>query len=232
MPRNLAKPGTSAKALHRLARKVESKSGWEDIVLPPNQLAQLRRICTEARSRNLVYEAWGCNRRISPGKGLNVLFTGAGGTGKTIAAQVIARELRLDLFRVNRSQIVSKYIEETEKSSSASLVRHKAATRFCFLMRPMPCLGSGRMCATPTTATLTLKWHTCCKGWRSTRASAFWPQICAIASMMRSCGDFSSSSSSLPRTTTGGQSLGLEAAVDEITKENEKSASYPRLPAT
>lgn len=102
--------------LAKLARKMEPKFAWEDIVLPSDQLAQLWEICAQARFRHLVYGAWGFDRKLSLGKGLNVLFAGPPGTGKTMAAEVIARELHLDLFRIDLSQIVSKYIGETEKN--------------------------------------------------------------------------------------------------------------------
>ena len=102
--------------LAKLARKVNPRQGWGDVVLPPDQLAQLREICLQAQYRHVVYDAWGFDRKLSAGKGLNVLFFGPPGTGKTMSAEVIARELRLDLYRVDLSQIVSKYIGETEKN--------------------------------------------------------------------------------------------------------------------
>jgi AAA+ superfamily predicted ATPase len=103
-------------SLAKLARKTDPRQGWDDVVLPPDQLAQLREICFQAEYRHVVYDAWGFDRKLSAGKGLNVLFFGPPGTGKTMSAEVIARELRLDLYRVDLSQIVSKYIGETEKN--------------------------------------------------------------------------------------------------------------------
>jgi SpoVK/Ycf46/Vps4 family AAA+-type ATPase len=99
-----------------LARKIDPRQGWEDVVLPADQLAQLREICFQAEYRHLVYDAWGFDRKLSLGKGLNVLFFGPPGTGKTMSAEVIARELRLDLYRIDLSQVISKYIGETEKN--------------------------------------------------------------------------------------------------------------------
>lgn len=102
--------------LAKLARKIEPRLTWSDIVLPPDQLSQLREVCEQARFRHLVYGEWGFGRRLSLGKGLNVLFTGPPGAGKTMAAEVIARELQLDLYKIDLSQVVSKYIGETEKN--------------------------------------------------------------------------------------------------------------------
>jgi len=99
-----------------LARKIEPRYSWTDLILSPDPKAQLREICFQAECRPLVYEQWGFDRKLSLGKGLNVLFAGPPGTGKTMAAEVIAHELRLDLYRIDLSQVVSKYIGETEKN--------------------------------------------------------------------------------------------------------------------
>ena len=102
--------------LSKLAKKINPRHGWEDIVLPADQLTQLREICLQAQYRHIVYDAWGFDRKLSLGKGLNVLFFGPPGTGKTMSAEVIARELKLDVYRIDLSQIISKYIGETEKN--------------------------------------------------------------------------------------------------------------------
>jgi hypothetical protein len=102
--------------LGTLARKVEANYGWDDIVLPPDQFSQLKEICRQVEHRHVVYGEWGFDRKLSLGKGLNSLFAGPPGTGKTMAAEVIARELHLDLYKIDLSQVVSKYIGETEKN--------------------------------------------------------------------------------------------------------------------
>lgn len=102
--------------LASLARKIEPKYTWDDIVLHPNQITQLQDICKEAEYRDLVHQKWGFADKLSLGKGLNVLFSGSSGTGKTMAAEVIAHQLQLDLYKIDLSQIVSKYIGETEKN--------------------------------------------------------------------------------------------------------------------
>jgi ATPase family associated with various cellular activities (AAA) len=102
--------------LSTLARKIEPRYGWNDIILPPDPKQQLREICQQAEYRDVVFGQWGFDRKLSLGKGLNVLFGGPPGTGKTMAAEVIAHELALDLYRIDLSQVVSKYIGETEKN--------------------------------------------------------------------------------------------------------------------
>jgi AAA+ superfamily predicted ATPase len=99
-----------------LARKIEPKYRWEEVVLPADQMEQLKEICSQAENRHIVYGEWGFESKLSLGKGLNVLFCGPPGTGKTMSAEVIARELQLDLYRIDLSQVVSKYIGETEKN--------------------------------------------------------------------------------------------------------------------
>ncbi|HET6420525.1 MAG TPA: AAA family ATPase [Geobacteraceae bacterium] len=102
--------------LGALISKIEPKFGWKDIILPDDQAWQLREICGHARYRHIVYGEWGFDRKLSRGRGLNALFSGPPGTGKTMAAEVIANELGLDLFKIDLSQVVSKYIGETEKN--------------------------------------------------------------------------------------------------------------------
>ena len=106
----------SSHEIETLARKVEPGYVWDDIVLPPDQLAHLKEICDQAKYRHIVYGEWGFDRKLHLGKGLNVLFSGLPGTGKTMGAEVIAHELGLDLYKIDLSQVVSKYIGETEKN--------------------------------------------------------------------------------------------------------------------
>jgi SpoVK/Ycf46/Vps4 family AAA+-type ATPase len=102
--------------LSALARKVQAKYSWNDIVLPSDRLEQLREICNQAKHRGLVYEEWGFEKKLSLGKGLTVLFAGPSGTGKTMAAEILSHELALDLYKIDLSMVVSKYIGETEKN--------------------------------------------------------------------------------------------------------------------
>ncbi|HEX6747309.1 MAG TPA: ATP-binding protein [Longimicrobium sp.] len=99
-----------------LAQRIEAVAGWDDLVLPPAQMQVLREMAAHVRHRALVYEGWGFAGKSSRGLGISALFAGASGTGKTMAAEVLADELRLDLYRIDLSSVVSKYIGETEKN--------------------------------------------------------------------------------------------------------------------
>jgi AAA+ superfamily predicted ATPase len=104
--------------LASLASKIEPRNTFEDLVLPEDRLAQLREICSQARHEHLVYDNWGFGRKLSRGRGISALFTGPPGTGKTMAAEVVAAELQLDLYKIDLARVVSKYIGETEKNLS------------------------------------------------------------------------------------------------------------------
>ncbi|MBD2440139.1 ATP-binding protein [Nostoc sp. FACHB-110] len=102
--------------LDELAQPLELGASWDDLVLPEAQRQVLRDIAAHVRQRAKVYEQWGFGNKGGRGLGISALFAGASGTGKTMAAEVIANELRLDLYRIDLSQVVSKYIGETEKN--------------------------------------------------------------------------------------------------------------------
>ncbi len=104
------------KGLDALAQRIEAKATWDDIVLPDAELRLLRRIAEQVRQRALVYQTWGFAEKTTRGLGINALFSGPSGTGKTMAAEVIAHHLRLNLYRIDLSAVVSKYIGETEKN--------------------------------------------------------------------------------------------------------------------
>ena len=102
--------------LEDLAQRIEPAAEWDDLVLPEPQRQILREIAAHVRQRARVYETWGFAAKGARGLGISALFAGASGTGKTMAAEVLAGELRLDLYRIDLSQVVSKYIGETEKN--------------------------------------------------------------------------------------------------------------------
>ena len=102
--------------LEDLAQRIEPAASWEDLVLPPLQAQLVRGIALHVRHRATVLDAWGFAARSARGLGVSALFAGASGTGKTMAAEVLANELRLDLYRIDLSSVVSKYIGETEKN--------------------------------------------------------------------------------------------------------------------
>jgi len=99
-----------------LAQRILPIATWEDLVLPDGQIETLRDVSTHVRQRMKVYETWGFAAKSSRGLGISALFAGVSGTGKTMAAEVLANELKLDLYRIDLSQVVSKYIGETEKN--------------------------------------------------------------------------------------------------------------------
>lgn len=99
-----------------LAQRLTPVATWDDIVLPADRLALLRQIAGQVRQRATVYERWGFARRMNRGLGIVALFAGESGTGKTMAAEVIANDLELNLYRIDLSAVVSKYIGETEKN--------------------------------------------------------------------------------------------------------------------
>ena len=102
--------------LDELADRVESKSSWQDLVLPPQQEQTLHEIAAHVSNRAMVYNNWGFAGKHQRGLGITALFSGPSGTGKTLAADVLARELHLDLYKIELSSVVSKYIGETEKN--------------------------------------------------------------------------------------------------------------------
>ena len=102
--------------LDDLAQRIESLVTWDDLILPERELATLHDITLHLQQRQVVYEQWGFARKSRRGLGLSALFAGPSGTGKTLAAEVLANELALDLYKIDLSQVVSKYIGETEKN--------------------------------------------------------------------------------------------------------------------
>ena len=99
-----------------LARRIQPTAGWDDLVLPELQTDTLRQIAAQVRQRPQVHGKWGFAERYSRGLGVTALFSGASGTGKTMAAEVVAAELDLDLYQIDLSGVVNKYIGETEKN--------------------------------------------------------------------------------------------------------------------
>lgn len=103
-------------ALDELGQRVEPRAAAADLVLPDAQRAVLREIVAHVRQRSKVYQEWGFESVLRRGLGVTALFAGGSGTGKTLAAEVLAGELGLDLFVIDLSQVISKYIGETEKN--------------------------------------------------------------------------------------------------------------------
>jgi hypothetical protein len=102
--------------LDGLAQRIEAAAGWDDLVLAAPQMTTLHQIASQVRHRLTVYERWGFAAKSKRGLGISTLFAGESGTGKTMAAEVLANELHHELFRIDLSAVVSKYIGETEKN--------------------------------------------------------------------------------------------------------------------
>jgi SpoVK/Ycf46/Vps4 family AAA+-type ATPase len=102
--------------LDDLAQRIDPMAKWDDLVLPAASKQTLREIAAQVRRRAIVYERWGFGETSARGLGISALFAGASGTGKTMAAEVLAGELELDLDRIDLSAVVSKYIGETERN--------------------------------------------------------------------------------------------------------------------
>jgi hypothetical protein len=124
--------GQSSGKLDSLAHKIATTYDWDDIVLPADHMGQLREICAQMRHRRIVLEEWGFDRHLAMGKGLNTLFAGPSGTGKTMAAEIVAADLGLELYKVDLSTLVSKYIGETEKNLDRIFIAAQEANAILF----------------------------------------------------------------------------------------------------
>ncbi len=102
--------------LSEKATLIKKKHTWDELILNPDEKAIIKRACDQMRYRRVVYEKWKMGNRILYGTGLSMLFAGPSGTGKTMAAQVVAHELGLEIYKVDLSRVISKYIGESEKN--------------------------------------------------------------------------------------------------------------------
>ena len=105
-----------ANRLPRYSKKISPHYTWDDLVLPNDKYQHLKEVCQTLKNKHIVYFKWDFYRKLALGRGVNILFTGPSGTGKTMTAEVIAADLDLDLHKVDLSSVVSKYIGETEKN--------------------------------------------------------------------------------------------------------------------
>lgn len=128
----LASRKQSRQRLNALAHQIHPKYEWDDIVLPRDQMEQLHEICGYVKHNYTVYSNWGFGKKLARSSGLNVLFAGPSGTGKTMAADIMANELELDLYKIDLSAIVSKYIGETEKNLDRIFEEGKTANAILF----------------------------------------------------------------------------------------------------
>jgi predicted nucleic acid-binding protein len=108
--------GTLEHKLAGLGRRITWRQGWDDLILPEDSTEEIREFIARMRHKRQVYDDWGFSRKLAKGLGLSALFAGQPGTGKTMVAGLIADELNLDLYQIDLSRIVSKYVGETEKN--------------------------------------------------------------------------------------------------------------------
>lgn len=118
--------------LYERASKVKSSYAWDQLILPKEQKILLRDICSQMENRHIVYDVWGFGKTVAYGRGVTAAFAGPPGTGKTMAAQILAGELNLELFKVDLSQMVSKYVGETEKNLSSVFREAEASNAILF----------------------------------------------------------------------------------------------------
>jgi len=113
---HMAARGLNSSGLERLSRRIEPRAAWNDLVLPAPVVGRLRELAARLRLRERVLDTWGLGRASSRGRGITCLFAGDSGTGKTLSAEVVAGDLGLDLYVIDLSTIVDKYVGETEKN--------------------------------------------------------------------------------------------------------------------
>ncbi|MFE3765156.1 AAA family ATPase [Streptomyces sp. NPDC059104] len=128
--------------LDGLAQRLRPEARWDDLVLPERAGAQLRRIADQVARQETVHDTWGFGERRTRGLGVTALFTGPSGTGKTMAAEVLAAELGLDLYRTDLSAVMSKYIGETEKNLRRLFDAAEAGGAVLFLDEAESLLGT------------------------------------------------------------------------------------------
>ena len=118
--------------LTELAFKIEPHYTWDDLVLPGDRREQLQELCDQVVHRQRVYGDWGFARKLAQGRGISALFAGPSGTGKTMAAEVMAHALQLDLYKIDLSGVVNKYIGETEKNLAKIFHEAEASNAILF----------------------------------------------------------------------------------------------------
>lgn len=159
------------------AKRITTQLEWEDMILDYQVATELEEINVWISSGKTVMEDWGLSRILKAG--YRSLFYGPPGTGKTLAATLLGKKNEMDVYRIDLSMIVSKYIGETEKNLAKVFDLAENRNWILFLMKRMLCLASVHPPIHPMTGMLTRKWLTCCNGLRIFPAWLFWLQIYA-----------------------------------------------------
>lgn len=118
--------------LYKRASRVNINYSWEQLVLPKEQKSLLLDACHQVENKYKVYDDWGFSKTVAYGKGVTIVCSGPPGTGKTMSAQVLANKLNLELFKIDLSQIVSKYVGETEKNLNEIFKEAKVSNAILF----------------------------------------------------------------------------------------------------
>ena len=159
--------------LDPLAQRVEARASWDDLVLPADQQAMLRQIVDQVGNRRQVYDDWGYSARMSRGLGITALFTGESGTGKTMAAEVLAGELGVEPLPYRSFGGDGQVYRRRRKRTCANCsMRRNTAVRCCCSTRRTRCSASAARSRTATTATPTSRSTTCCSGSKASRGLA------------------------------------------------------------
>ena len=141
--------------LSEKATLIKKKHTWDELILNPDEKAIIKRACDQLRYRRVVYDKWKMGKRILYGTGLSMLFAGPSGTGKTMAAQVVAHELGLEIYKVTFQGLFRNTLVNLRKTWARFSTALKKATLFCFSMKLIPFLQSAPRLKTPTTETRT-----------------------------------------------------------------------------
>lgn len=141
------------------AQLIETQLDWEDLVLNSNTLNQIKEIETWLKFNEILLHEWNMKTKIKPG--FRVMFYGAPGTGKTLTASLLGKYTQRDVYRIDLSMVISKYIGETEKIFPHFLTKQQIKTGFYFLMKPMPFLEKEPMLEMLTINMLIRKFHIC-----------------------------------------------------------------------
>jgi SpoVK/Ycf46/Vps4 family AAA+-type ATPase len=118
--------------LGTLARRIVPRFGWDDLILPPEQITQLREMSQRLRFSHVVQDEWGFGDHMPNSSGISALFAGDSGTGKTLSAEVIAKDLGLVMYKIDLSAVVSKYIGETEKNLNTIFTTAQSSNAILF----------------------------------------------------------------------------------------------------
>ena len=213
------------------ATRIRPTRGWDDLILDDDRMERVREITMRCRRRDIVFGAWGLSPH--PSRGVVALFAGPSGTGKTLAAEVIAGELGLDLLHVDLSSIVSKYVGETEKNLEAVFERPRRQTSCCSSTRPTRSSAGARRSRDATTATPTSRSPTSSSGSSATTAWSSslrtWPTTSTPHSPAGSTSP--SSSRSRRRLSVGDLGTVLPARMPDGRDRPRRLAGQLRSPA-